>query len=224
MQCAQPSRVSRTRAGPSTPSRSIMLCTAGHVRSRCGSEICQRLSHYADMLLDHAKRHALGRWQLYGRGYQGAVAIRRGDIAAGLRLLRASFEELGETGIVAPRFLRFTAVYMAEALGQAGQTSDGLVVIDEAIARAERTRELWELAELMRIKGELLLLMQNAPRGGDRGRELLSASARSGTPARGFVLGIARRDESRTVAARSRPSPRCKRNTSTGLPPIHRGL
>ena len=118
--------------------------------------------HYADMLLDHAKRHALGRWQLYGRGYQGSVAIRRGDIAAGLRLLRASFEELGETGIVAPRFMRFAAVYVAEALGQAGQTSDGLVAIDEAIGRAERTRELWEVAELTRIKGELLL-SQNAP-------------------------------------------------------------
>jgi len=117
---------------------------------------------YADMLLDHAKRHALGRWQLYGRGYQGAVAIRRGDIAAGLRLLRASFEELGETGIVAPRFMRFTAVYMAEALGQAGQISDGFVVIDAAIGRAERTKELWELPELMRTKGGLLLLQSTS--------------------------------------------------------------
>jgi predicted ATPase/DNA-binding winged helix-turn-helix (wHTH) protein len=118
--------------------------------------------HYADMLLDHAKRHALGRWQLYGRGYQGAVAIRRGDIAAGLRLLRASFEELGETGIIAPRFMRFAAVYVAEALGQTGQTFDGLVVIDEAIGRAERTNELWELAELMRVKGELLLMQSTS--------------------------------------------------------------
>ena len=117
---------------------------------------------YADMLLDHAKRHALGRWQLYGRGYQGVVAIRRGDIAAGLRLLRASFEELGETGIVAPRFMRSTAVYMAEALGQAGQISDGFVVINAAIGRAERTKELWELPELVRTKGGLLLLQSTS--------------------------------------------------------------
>jgi predicted ATPase len=113
--------------------------------------------HYADMLLDHAKRHALGRWQLYGRGYQGAVAIRRGDIATGIQLLRASFDECGEAGIVAPRFMRFAAVYMAEALGQAGETSEGLVAIDDAIGRAERTSELWEVPELMRIKGVLVL-------------------------------------------------------------------
>jgi predicted ATPase len=117
---------------------------------------------YADMQLDHATRHALGRWQLYGRGYQGAVAIRRGDVVAGLRLLRASYAELGETGLAAPRFMRFAAVYMAEALGQAGQASDGLVALDAAIRRAEHTNELWELPELMRVKGELLL-MQDAP-------------------------------------------------------------
>ncbi|HEX3411957.1 MAG TPA: hypothetical protein VHT00_09580, partial [Stellaceae bacterium] len=79
---------------------------------------------YADMLLDHAKRHALVHWQLYGWGYQGVVAIRRGDVTTGLRLLRSCFEELGETGITAPRFMRFAAGDMAEGLGKAGQIAD----------------------------------------------------------------------------------------------------
>ncbi len=74
--------------------------------------------HYADMLLDHAKRHALVHWQLYGWGYQGAGAISRGDVATGLRLLRSCFKELGETGITAPRFMRFAATYMAEKPGR----------------------------------------------------------------------------------------------------------
>jgi predicted ATPase len=114
---------------------------------------------YADMLLEHAQRHALGRWRLYGQGYLGAVAVRRGEFAAGLRLLRSSLDELGETGVFIPRFMRFAAVYMAEALGRAGEISDGLALADEAIKRAERTDELWELPELMRIKGELLLML-----------------------------------------------------------------
>jgi predicted ATPase len=112
--------------------------------------------HYADMLLDHAKRHALVHWQLYGLGYQGAVAIRRGDVVSGLRLLRSCFEELGETGITAPRFMRFAATYMAEGLGKAGQIADALDAIDDAIARADRTEELWQIAELLRVKGELV--------------------------------------------------------------------
>ena len=119
--------------------------------------------HCADMLLEHAKRHALAHWQLYGWGYQGAVAIRRGDVATGLRLLRSCFKELGETGITAPRFMRFAAVYMAEGLGKAGQIADALAAIDDAIARAERTEELWQFAELLRVKGELVLLPGAAP-------------------------------------------------------------
>jgi predicted ATPase len=110
------------------------------------------------MLLDHAKRHALVHWQLYGWGYQGAVAIRRGDIATGLRLLRSCFDELGETGITAPRFMRFAAVDLAEALGRAEQIADAFDAIDDAIARAERTEELWQFADFLRVKGELLLL------------------------------------------------------------------
>jgi predicted ATPase len=118
---------------------------------------------YADTLLDHAKRHSLVHWQLYGWGYQGAVAIRRGDVASGLRLLRSCFKELGETGITAPRFMRFAATYMAEGLGKAGQIADALDAIDDAIARAERTEELWQIAELLRVKGELVLLQDAAP-------------------------------------------------------------
>jgi predicted ATPase len=80
-----------------------------------------------------------------------------------LRLLRSCFKELGETGITAPRFMRFAAVYMAEGLGKAGQIADALDAIDDAIARAERTEELWQFAELLRVKGELVLLEGAAP-------------------------------------------------------------
>ena len=51
---------------------------------------------------------------------------------------------------------------MAEAVGRAGQIADGLAMIDEAIVRSERGEERWATAELLRIKGELLLL-QGAP-------------------------------------------------------------
>jgi predicted ATPase len=76
-----------------------------------------------------------------------------------LRLLRAGLDEFGEAG---SSLLQFLAFLMAEALGRAGQYADGLAAIDEAIARSERTEELWAIAELMRVKGELLLL-QGAP-------------------------------------------------------------
>jgi predicted ATPase len=58
--------------------------------------------------------------------------------------------------------MRFAATYMAEGLGKAGQIADALDAIDDAIARAERTEELWQIAELLRVKGELVLLQDAA--------------------------------------------------------------
>jgi predicted ATPase/DNA-binding winged helix-turn-helix (wHTH) protein len=109
--------------------------------------------HYASMLIDHSARHGLARWHAYGCGYQGALVIKRGDIAAGLQLLRAGFDELG--GFATLRFMDFL---MPEALCRAGEVAEGLATVDEAIARSEETEEHRLTAELLRIKGELLLL------------------------------------------------------------------
>jgi hypothetical protein len=46
---------------------------------------------------------------------------------------------------------------MAEGLGRAGQIADGLAAIEEVIARSEHTDERWLMAELPRIKGELVI-------------------------------------------------------------------
>jgi predicted ATPase/DNA-binding winged helix-turn-helix (wHTH) protein len=115
--------------------------------------------HYGSMLLDHSTRHALGRWCACGRSFQGVLVIQRGDVITGLRLLRAGLDEFGEVG---SSLLQFLALLVAEALGRAEQYPHGLAAIEEAIARSERTEELWAMPELMRVKGELLLL-QGAP-------------------------------------------------------------
>jgi predicted ATPase len=47
-------------------------------------------------------------------------------------------------------------------MGRAGQIAAGLAAIDKAIHHSERTEERWLIAELLRVKGELLLL-QGAP-------------------------------------------------------------
>jgi predicted ATPase len=109
--------------------------------------------HYVEMLLDHSRRHALVRWRAWSLSHQGVLAIQRGEFGTGLRLLRAGFEEPGAAE--GPRFFSFL---VAEALGRAGQITDGLAAIEEAIDRSERSEERWATAELLRVKGELLLL------------------------------------------------------------------
>jgi predicted ATPase/DNA-binding winged helix-turn-helix (wHTH) protein len=115
--------------------------------------------HYARMLLDHSTRHVPARWHEYGRLYHGVLVIRRGDVAAGLRLLRT---DLGERGKARSRVLRTIFLLTAEALGRAGQVAARLAAVEEALEWTAHTDERWLIAELLCIKGELLLV-QDAP-------------------------------------------------------------
>jgi predicted ATPase len=108
------------------------------------------------MLLDQSTRYSLPFWAASGRSNQGMLLIKRGDLDAGLRLLRAGDFELGE-GSVAWRSITFCTV-TGEALARTGQIGDGLIMVEAAIDHCERTEERWLFPELLRVKGELLLL------------------------------------------------------------------
>ena len=109
--------------------------------------------HYVGMLLDVSTRHGLARWRAYGGCYQGMLVIQRGDVDAGLRLLRAVLSEPAAAKSAARMF----AFLISTASARAGQIADGLPAIGEAIVRSELTEERWLVAELLRVKGELLL-------------------------------------------------------------------
>jgi len=154
---------------------------------------------YVGTLLHHSTRHPLARWGAFGRGYEGVLATKRGDVATGLRLLRAGFDALGEANTVF-RFSFFLSE-MAEALGRAGQIADGLAEIDEAIERCQHTEEHWVMSDLLRIKSELLLL-HGAP-AAEAAAEDHFRHALDCTPARRPLLGTARRHGPCPTAARS---------------------
>jgi predicted ATPase/DNA-binding SARP family transcriptional activator len=108
------------------------------------------------MLLDHSARHALTVWHARGRCLNGVLLIKRGEIGGGLPLLRGALEELGETGFV-PHHTALLGT-LAQGLARSGEIAQGLATIDEALARSERDEEYWCIAELLRIKGELVML------------------------------------------------------------------
>jgi predicted ATPase len=84
------------------------------------------------------------------------LVIKRGDVIAGLGLLRAGLDEFGKDRVAARSLIFLTE--MAEALGRAGEIADGLAVAEGAIERSEQNEGHWAIAELLRVKGELLLL------------------------------------------------------------------
>jgi predicted ATPase len=112
-------------------------------------------ARYGTMLLDHTERHPMRLWQLWARCFNGMVMAKRGDIAAGLDVLRGELEQAGDAKFL-PRFLLPLGEFAA-CLGEAGELTQGLAIVDDAVARCKTRDEGWYLAELLRIKGELLL-------------------------------------------------------------------
>jgi predicted ATPase len=110
---------------------------------------------FVRMLLDLSIKHGMDGWNVVGRCFKGMLLIRRGDIAAGLQLLRPA---LASSPGTAPHlnYVLFQAE-CARAQGRAGEVAKGLLTIEEALAGGERNEEGWYVAELMREKGELLL-------------------------------------------------------------------
>jgi len=111
--------------------------------------------HYIALLFALSARYALPSWDAMGRTFQGVLAIRRGDLGPGLRQLRADFDELGA---VSDWISALLLNELASGFARAGQTAEGLAAVEQAIERAEHTKARWLLPELLRIKGELLLL------------------------------------------------------------------
>jgi predicted ATPase/DNA-binding winged helix-turn-helix (wHTH) protein len=115
---------------------------------------------YAKALMDLSARHALELWSVVGRFFAGVLLVRRGDIGEGSELLRTAFARVPQNAL-SLLYTSFLAE-IADALGRDGKAAEGLSTIDEALARSERNEERWCVAELLRIKGELILL-EGAP-------------------------------------------------------------
>jgi hypothetical protein len=111
---------------------------------------------YVALLLDHSTRHGLALWAIMGRCFQGIAAMRHGHDEAGLGLLQAAVNDLRDAGYAL--YHTSSLAELADALGRTGQTGNGLTAIDEALAQATRNDERWCMAELLRVKAELLLL------------------------------------------------------------------
>ncbi len=109
---------------------------------------------YTAILIDQATRYSLDVWNAYGRCFEGLLLVREGDFEVGMTRIRDAGHHMRQVG-----FMQYYTPWLslsAEALAASGQFAPALAAIDEAIARSEKTEERWCLAELLRIKGELL--------------------------------------------------------------------
>ena len=94
-------------------------------------------------------------WIAMGAIVQGWLLARHGQCEEGLTQMRQSITTMLATG--AEVSMPFQLLLLADVCTQAGQTEEGLRLIDEALRRIDSSGErIWE-AMLYRLKGELLL-------------------------------------------------------------------
>jgi predicted ATPase len=95
---------------------------------------------------------------LWGRCFEGALLLQRGEAKNAAQKLLAATQDMRARGLVGLPFNAFLG-YLAQSFGGAGRPVEGLAVVGEALERTERNHEHWCTAELLRIKGELTLLI-----------------------------------------------------------------
>jgi class 3 adenylate cyclase/tetratricopeptide (TPR) repeat protein len=84
----------------------------------------------------------------------GRALLEQGEIGRGIVEMRHSIEALEAMGAARP----WVTAYWAEACLKAGKSEEGLQTITRAISIAEETGDRWTFADLLRLKGELLML------------------------------------------------------------------
>ncbi len=109
---------------------------------------------YVSRLTQHTAQHSMSIHAAVCRGFQGQLAVERGDPAAGLEaLLEASYV------LQASRF-EILGAYFAEPLARAlaalGRVAEAIAAIDLALKSNEADRSSCMLPELLRAKGDLL--------------------------------------------------------------------
>lgn len=137
----------------------ISLCTA-LAQAACPIALqngdLEKADRLLASLLELAGKHDLNLWRTWGRCFRGILLIKRGDIPAGLSELESAVAQLPDR-----RFLPNAMMIlceMAHAQARCGRLREGQALITDLIRQSEQDEELWCLAELLRIKGELRLL------------------------------------------------------------------
>jgi predicted ATPase/DNA-binding winged helix-turn-helix (wHTH) protein len=111
--------------------------------------------HALTELIDVSTANNSPLYRMWARGLEATLLIKGGEFASGLTILRAVLDTIAETGwtISHPELLGLAA----EGLAGMGRHAEALVMVDQALARANANGGQEFVAELFRLKGEFLL-------------------------------------------------------------------
>ena len=121
-----------------------------------------------------ATKHNLLPYARASVGWQGCLAVSRGNLSQGIELLQTALAALHKDGyeLYRPQF----SLTLAEGLAKAGQRKRAYSTICEAISWAETRGRILELIDQLRVKGEILTAMSQQTAGEGEGEACLLQS------------------------------------------------
>ena len=121
-------------------------------------------------LLELVTREGIAFWTSWTSCLKGQLLVLQGKHADGIALLRSGLKARTENGWLMrnPEFLGS----LAESLLAGGEIAQALAAVEEALTISRQGWQLWCLADLLRIKAEILLA--NDPSGSSRSEALLA--------------------------------------------------
>jgi predicted ATPase len=117
----------------------------------------QRAEELVHRLSTIATKHHLFTYARAAVGWQGCLAVSRGDLSTGIELLQTALAALHEDGyeLYRPQL----SLTLAEGLRKTGQRELAHSTICEAVTWSETRGRILNLIDLLRVKGEILTTM-----------------------------------------------------------------
>jgi predicted ATPase/DNA-binding winged helix-turn-helix (wHTH) protein len=115
----------------------------------------EAVKRFVDMLLGTSTTHAIDLWHVEGSCFSGAVLVRGGKPREGRDLL---LRAMGGPPHMESNVHRVEMlIELAHAFACTRDFQQGIDALDEALAESARREERWCMAELLRMKAEMLL-------------------------------------------------------------------
>lgn len=149
IECVRP--LTGAAAPPDVVMHCIALCWSASVFGWVGD--WPSVESMADRLATHAGMHGLAPYQAVAGGFRAQTMIARGELNAGIELLRTSLPRLH-----ADRYELYASAFAAElsqGLAALGQLPEALKMLRETMARIEPEGGSFDMPELLRLRGEL---------------------------------------------------------------------
>ncbi len=112
-------------------------------------------ARFIEDLERRTRTRALDVWNIYAQCFEGQRLIHEGDPKGGLAVLRPALEKLEHSGFVA--FRSCFLLSLVQGLALTGQASRALALVTQALVDSERSGEGWVRPEYYRLRGELIL-------------------------------------------------------------------